>query len=128
MTQADNSPQSEQRRVVLHPRTASARRIDRSRSDGGDVRGYTINTDEVLEYMRAHRRLALRTFLPVGAAIAVLLIVTVSSSTLRTAEFNGVPVLWLLLGPVTLFSMLLVTVLHERRAIRLEDRWIAERK
>jgi len=133
VTQADSSTDPtaagvEPRRIVLHPRTASARRIDRSRTDGGDVRGYTVNTDEVLGYMRAHRRLALRTFLPVVATITMLLVITTTWSDLGTAQFQGVPVLWLLLGPVALFSILLVTVLHERRALRLEDHWIAERQ
>ena len=83
--QVERDP-SAQRRVVLHPRTASARRLDRSRSDGGHVRGYTTNTDEVLEYMRAQRRLAFATFLPVVVCIAALLITTIVWDDLSTMQ------------------------------------------
>ena len=117
-----------QRRVVLHPRTASARRLDRSRIDGGHVRGYTTNTDEVLEYMRAQRRLALATFLPVIGCIFALLITTIVWDGLGTMQLGRVNVLWLVLGPVTLFSILGVTVAHERRALRLEEKWMDDRR
>ena len=120
--------EDEPRRIVLHPRTASARRIDRSRRDGGDVRGYTVNTDEVLGYMRAHRRLALATFLPVVLCLAALLAGTILWSGLGAAKVGDIPVLWLLLGPGVLFSILAVAVAHERRALRLEGRWVSERQ
>lgn len=117
-----------ERRIVLHPRTAAARRLDRSRSDGGHVRGYTTDTDEVLDYMRAHRRLALRTFIPVVIALALLLVATVFWQSLGTAKIGDVPLLWLILGPVTLFSILLATVRHERCALRLEEQWMNRRR
>lgn len=78
--------------------------------------------------MRAHRRLALATFLPVMAVIQILLVTTIVWDGLGTAHVGGVPVLWLILGPITLFSILAATVAHERRALRLEDQWMDERQ
>ena len=117
-----------ERRVVLHPRTAAARRLDRSRLDGGHVRGYTTDTDEVLDYMRAHRRLALRTFVPVVVALSLLLGITVFWQSLGTAKVGDIPMLWLILGPVALFSILFATVRHERHALRLEEQWMDKRR
>ena len=124
MTTDEAEPAPAKRRVVLHPRTASARRLDRSRIDGGHVRGYTTDTDEVLDYMRAHRRLALATFIPVVLVVTLVLVLTVIWDGLGTAQVFGINVLWLVLGPIGLFSILIVTVLHEKRALRLEHRWM----
>ena len=43
-------PRSDRRDIVLHPRTASARRVDRVRATGSRVRGYQSDTDEVLTF------------------------------------------------------------------------------
>ena len=124
----DLDPRDGRRRVVLHPRTAAARRLDRSRIDGGHVRGYTTDTDEVLSYMRAHRRLALKSLIPTIMVTAAVLIATVFWDALGTAKLGDVPLLWLVLGPIGLFSMLLVTVRHERKALRLEHQWVKDHR
>jgi len=92
------------------------------------VRGYTTNTDEVLAYMRAQRRLALTTFLPVIGCILLILITTIVWNDFGTMQVGRVNVLWLVLGPGTLFSILGVTVAHERRALRLEQKWMDARR
>lgn len=87
-----------------------------------------IDTDDVLAYVREQRRLGLATFLPVVVVVAVLIVVTAVWDGLGRAQWFGVNVLWLLLGPVTLFSLLAVTIAHERRALRLEQQWIDDRR
>ena len=78
--------------------------------------------------MRAHRLLALKTFVPVVVIVAIFLIVTVIWDGLGQIQVGDVNLLWLLLGPVALFSILGVTVLHERRALRLEQQWMDDRR
>jgi hypothetical protein len=128
MTTNPVEPSPKTRRVVLHPRTASARRLDRSRIDGGHVRGYVVDTDDVLAYVGQQRRLALATFIPAVVAIGALMILTATWTSLGQAQVWGVNVLWLVLGPVTLFSLLAATIAHERRALRLEQQWIDDRQ
>lgn len=128
MSEVDEGATSIQpRRIVLHPRTASARKLDRSRNESGEVRGYTTDTAEVMQYMRRHRRTALATFLPVVGAIIALVAVTTLWDGLADTRLAGIPVLWLVLGPITLFSILLTAVGHERRALRLEADWMETR-
>ncbi len=117
------SPDTARRHIVLHPRTASARRLDRVRVSGSRVRGYVAETDEVLEFVAQQRRLGLQVFLPV---VTVLLGVLALSATtnLGSWQLGSVPVLWLILGPISLFSILSVAVFNERRALRLEADWI----
>ena len=62
----------DRRRVVLHPKTALARRHDRARSFGGHVRGYTVETDDVLRLLHAQRRLSLMLVLGLFAPVASL--------------------------------------------------------
>lgn len=78
--------------------------------------------------MRAQRRLALATFLPVVSCILALLITTIVWDDLGTMQIGRVSVLWVVLGPITLFSILAVTVAHERRALRLEEQWMDDRQ
>ena len=111
------------RDVVLHPRTASARRLDRVRSSGSRVRGYVAETEEVLAFVDAQRRLGLQVFLPV--VVALLSVLALSATTdLGEWKLGSVPLLWLILGPISLFSILGVAVFNERRALRLEADWI----
>ena len=126
LEEVESAP-AQQRRIVLHPRTASARRLDRSRTGGGEVRGYTTDTAEVMAYMRRHRRLALSTFLPMVGLVSLLVIATAVWQGLGEIQLGRIPVLWLILGPIALFSILIVAVFHERRALRLESDWMDER-
>ena len=113
------------RDVVLHPRTASARRLDRVRASGSRVRGYVADTDEVLAFVDEQRRLGLQVFLPVVATLLVILALS-AATDLGRWHVGSVPVLWLILGPISLFSILGVAVFNERRALRLEADWIAD--
>lgn len=117
-----------QRRIVLHPRTASARRLDRTRASGSSVRGHAVDTPEVLEYVRAQRRLGLQIFVPVITTLLLLLAASALFDGLGRAQVGDVPLLWLLLGPVSLFSILGLAVFNERRALRLEDQWTEDRR
>lgn len=118
-------PTSARRDVVLHPRTASARRLDRVRSSGSRVRGYVGDTDDVLAFVAEQRRLGLQVFLPVVAALLAVLVLS-AVTDLGQWQIGSVPVLWLILGPISLFSILGVAVFNERRALRLEADWINE--
>lgn len=123
----DGDPTS-QRRVVLHPRTAAARRLDRTRVSDSSVRGHAVDTPEVLAYVRAQLRLALQIFLPVVAALLLLLAASATFEGLGRIRLGDVPLLWILLGPVSLFTILGLAVLNERRALRLEQRWTEGRR
>ena len=48
------------RRIVLHPRTAAARRVDRRRAYGSHVRGFTVQDEDVFALVDEQRRSALR--------------------------------------------------------------------
>ena len=126
MDESDKDPQPAvaRRRVVLHPRTAAARRQDRARSFGGHVRGYTVDTDAVLELVDRQRRASIR-FL---AIILVPLVCFAFGLNFipqlgRVRPFGLIPLPWLVLGPVALFSIVGLAFFHERRALRIEKEW-----
>lgn len=115
------------RRVVLHPRTAAARRQDRARSFGGHVRGYTVDTDAVLELVHRQRRASLRYL----ALILVPLVcfafgLNFVSELGRVRPFGLLPLPWLILGPGALFSIVGLAFFHERTALRIEQEWSDE--
>ncbi|MEM7093268.1 MAG: hypothetical protein AAF567_09720 [Actinomycetota bacterium] len=122
---ADDRPDAPQRRVVLHPRTASARRVDRVRASGTRVRGYSVDNPEVMAYVARQRRTALWVFVPVSIALTITLVVTMAFDAVGRWKLGDVPVLWLILGPAWLFGLLGAAVVSERRTLRLEDEWIA---
>lgn len=122
----DGSPDGgpARRRVILHPKTALARRQDRARAFGGHVRGYTVDTDEVLALLRAQRRLSVRLLAAVLLPVGALPLIFRFAPDVGAASFFGLaPLAWVLLGPIVLFSIVAVAVLHERRAVELERRW-----
>lgn len=125
---ARGAPDAERRRIVLHPRTALVRRQDRARAFGGHVRGYTVDTEDVMGLVREQRRLAVGCFLAillplVAFAVALLLVPAIGS----WRPLGAIPFPWLALGPIALFSIALVAYVHERRADAVEERW-AERR
>ncbi|MEL6891210.1 MAG: hypothetical protein AAFP84_06420 [Actinomycetota bacterium] len=123
MGEAPNAS-SDRRRVVLHPRTALARRHDRARSFGGHVRGYTVDTDDVLALMRRQRRTSVRFFVAiVGPLIAFALLLDRVPALSDWRPLGLLPLPWLLLGPLGLFSVVFLAFLHERAAQRIEDEW-----
>lgn len=112
------------RRVILHPKTALARRQDRARAFGGHVRGYTVDTDEVLELLRAQRRLSFRLLVTILLPVGALPLVFRFAPAVGTTSFFGLaPLAWVLLGPIALFSIVGIAVLHERRSVAIERRW-----
>ncbi|MFK8026399.1 MAG: hypothetical protein AB8G26_20765 [Ilumatobacter sp.] len=125
---ASGAPETpERRRVVLHPRTAAARRQDRARSFGGHVRGYTVDTDAVLELVRRQRRMSIRYL----AVILVPLVCFALGLSFvpelgRLRPFGLIPLPWLLLGPIALFSIVILAFAHERSALRIEHEWAEE--
>lgn len=66
--------------------------------------------------------------LPFLAALAVVLICFASFPALGRWDIGPVPIAWVLLGPVALFSILALGIWSERRARRLENDWIAARR
>lgn len=121
-----STPESARRHVVLHPRTASARRVDHLRPSSGRVRGYPAEADEVLAFMRAQRRNGLWIFGPASLAIAALFVASMLSDSFVSWRWGDVPMFWIVIGPVALFSLLAAAVFGERRTLRIERKWIDE--
>jgi len=116
--------QVNRRRVVLHPRTAMVRRQDRARSFGGHVRGHTVNTGEVLELMRQQRRTSIRSLLTVVLPlIAFALALNFFPALGSWRPLGLLPLPWLVLGPIVLFSIIALAFFHERRANAIERDW-----
>lgn len=112
------------RKVVLHPKTALARRHDRARAFGGHVRGYTVDTDEVLLLLRAQRRLSLKLLLLLFTPVVALPLLFEFVPAARTWQpFGFLPLPWLLLGPVVLFTVLGIAAYHEQKSLRIENDW-----
>ncbi len=112
------------RRIILHPKTASARRQDRARTFGSHVRGYTVDTDEVLDLLASQRKLSIRLFLVIFGPVATLpLVFRFAPKVANWTPFGGAPFAWLALGPIVLFTIVLVAIWHERRALGIEERW-----
>ena len=125
-----SDPSAEPRRtVVLHPRTAAARRQDRARSFGGHVRGYTVDTNDVMALMRRQRRLGLRYLACVVVPLlAGLVALRMWPSLGSWALVGGIPAPWLFLGPVALFGIVIAAFFHERAAGAIEEHWIEEHR
>ncbi len=120
--------QDQERIIVMHPRTAAARRQDRARVFGGHVRGYTADTDEVLALLRAQRRLSLWLLaVVVGPVFLLPLLFVLVPSAADVSPIGPLPLPWLLLGPVVLFAIVGVAALHSVLAGRIEARWAAAR-
>lgn len=114
------------RRVVLHPRTATARQQDRARSFGSHVRGYTVDTDDVLSLMRRQRSGALRVISAIIVpTLALPVLFTIWPALAQWRPLGPVPFAWLALGPITLFTVVGVAFVHERRARSREQAWAA---
>lgn len=112
------------RTVVLHPRTAAARRFDRPLRHGSYVRGHTADADEVLDLMRQQWRTSLRFMAALVLPLLGFLTAIVVHPPLRTARLGGMPPLpWLVLGPAMLFGAAVLAFVHERRALRIENEW-----
>jgi len=112
------------RKIVLHPRTALARRQDRARAFGSHVRGYTVDNDEVMELLVRQRRLSVRLLCTLILPLLSFPIVFRQVPALSTWRLFGlIPFPWLLLGPVSLFLIAAVAFVHERRALSIENEW-----
>lgn len=117
------------RRVVLHPSTARARRHDRARSFGAHVRGYTVDTDDVLALMRRQRRTAVRYLLVIVVPLIAFAFALDRVPGLGSwRPFGLLPLPWLVLGPVGLFAIFALAFFHERAAQRIEDDWTRARR
>ena len=114
------------RKIVLHPRTAAARRIDRRSSYGSNVRGFNVENDEVFAMVEEQRRVAVRYLITILAPIFLILVSFVFAPDLTDVSVRGVPLPWILMGPAALFSVVLIAWRHDRRALQIERSW-AER-
>ncbi|MEM7342143.1 MAG: hypothetical protein AAF467_26110 [Actinomycetota bacterium] len=124
----DSDHRDDDRKVVMHPRTAAARRQDRARVFGGHVRGYTADTDEVLDLLRAQRRLSLGLLaLVIAPVFALPLLFRLIPAMADISPVGPLPLPWLLLGPVILFAIVGVAAVHSALASRIEQRWAATR-
>ena len=115
--------------MVLHPRTAAARRFDRTRGNTIHVRGHTVDNDEVEELwavlVRSSMRYLAAVMIPIGLLLASLAFVP----AVRTTRLFGLaPLPWFLIGPVLLFSIAIVAFIHERRTARFESKWSGEHR
>ncbi len=123
MDTAEGESQESRRKIVLHPRTAAARRVDRTRTFGSHVRGYTVQTEDVFALVDAQRRTSIRSLLFLVVPVFLLLISFAIAPELTDWKIRGVPAPWILLGPVALFSIVGVAWRHERKALEIEQRW-----
>ena len=114
------------RRIVLHPRTAAARRVDRRRSYGSHVRGFTVQDSEVFELVDYQRRRGLRYLALILVPVFFLLLSFEFAPGLTRTSVGGIPLPWLLVGPVTLFTIILIAWRHDQNALRKERDWAAE--
>lgn len=120
-----SEPTPQRRRVVLHPRTAASRQLDRARSFGGFVRGFTVDTDDVIGLMAAQRRAALRTFAIVFGPLLALPVFFALAPDAATVRWGPLPPLaWVLLGPVALGSIVVASAANAFAAERREDAWL----
>ena len=124
----DEEVDPNRRKIVLHPRTAAARRVDRNRTYGSHVRGFTVQNSEVFALVEDQRKLALRYLLRLITPVLLVLVSFVFWPGLTNFFVRGVPLPWLLLGPVTLFSIVVVAWRHDRNALRKEHEWTTEHR
>lgn len=124
----DDETDSNRRKIVLHPRTAAARRVDRSRSYGSSVRGFTIENEDVFVLVDAQRRSSVRHLVAMFAPVLLLLVSFVFAPQLTDHSLRGIPLPWLLLGPVTLFSIVGVAWRHDRKSLSAERSWATSHK
>lgn len=113
------------RRIVLHPRTAAARRVDRRRSYGSHVRGFTVQDEDVFALVDEQRRSALRYLAMLLMPVLALLLIFAFVPGLTDHTVRGVPLEWILVGPVTLFSITLIAWRHDQSTLRKERDWAA---
>ncbi len=110
--------------MILHPKTALARRQDRARAFGSHVRGYTVDTDDVFDLLAAQRRLSIRLLALILIPVGLLpMLFRFAPDVARWSPLGHAPFAWLILGPIALFSIVAIAIWHERRAMRIENRW-----
>lgn len=119
---------SDRRRIVLHPRTAAARRVDRRRSYGSHVRGFTVQDADVFELVDYQRRRAVQYLAVLLVPVLFLLLSFAFVPELTDISVRGIPLQWLLVGPVVLFSIVLIAWRHDQNALRKERDWAAQHK
>ena len=120
----DPNEPGERRRVVLHPRTAAARRFDRSSGNTIHVRGHTVDSDEVEDLLGTLLRSSIRYLAVIFVPLVALMVTIALFPSVRSARpFGLAPLPWLLVGPVTLFSITAAAFFHERRTVQRESRW-----
>ena len=116
------------RQIVLHPRTAAARRVDRTRAYGSHVRGYTAQTSEVFALVDEQRRASVRYLLVLLIPVFVMLVSFEIWPALTDWSVRGVPGPWVLLGPVFMATVVFLAWHHERRARGVEEGWAETNK
>lgn len=122
----DKDDEANRRRIVLHPRTAAARRVDRRRSYGSHVRGFTVKDEDVFELVAYQQKRALRYLALILVPVLFLLLSFFFAPSVTNTSVRGIPLQWLLAGPVTLFSIVLIAWRHDQNALRKERSWAAE--
>ena len=117
-----------ERRIVLHPQTAAARRQDLSRPSASHVRGYSVEEDAVFALIKTKRR---RSMIIVAIVLIPLLSFMVALALWPAlglwTPLGPIPFPWLALGPIALFSIVALALVHDRRTIQLEQQWSRSR-
>ena len=117
--------ESGERRIVLHPRTAAARRHGRARSRGGFVRGHAVDHDTLGELISRQRHQAVRSALMLVVPLLLLPAAFVAVPSIVGLRPFGVPSLaWLVLSPGVFPLFVVLGRWHERRAERIETDWV----
>ncbi len=91
------------------------------------MRGFTVQDHDVFELVDRHRRRAIRYLLLLLIPVFAMLASFVVAPELTSFSVRGVPLRWLLLGPVTLFSIVIVAWRHDQYALAQEQLWAKQR-
>ena len=87
-----------------------------------------MQNDQVFELVDHQRKAAVRYLLAIVLPVFLALLSFVFAPGLTDFSVRGVPLPWILLGPATLFSIVLIAWRHDRNSLRTEREWTAERR
>lgn len=87
------------------------------------MRGFAVQNDEVFELVDSQRRAAVRYLMLLITPVTLLLVSLELAPDLTDYSVRGIPIRWLLLGPTTLFSIVLIAWRHDQNALRKERDW-----
>lgn len=82
-----------------------------------------MQNEEIFELVDSQRKAAIRYLVLLLIPLTLLLISLVVAPELTDYSLQGVPIRWLILGPTTLFSIVVIAWRHDQNALRKERDW-----